>query len=133
MRRLVVAALLLAAVGVPPASAAGPSGDPAAWTDRQLAAQLVLAGYDMAHVGDAVPWVQAGLGGVILFGKPPGDLRARLARVRGAGSVVPLVASDEEGGQVQRLKPLLPALPSAETMGRTRTAAQVRSLAASYG
>lgn len=133
MRRLVVGALLLAAVGVPPASAAGPSGDPAAWTDRQLAAQLVLAGYDMAHVGDAVPWVQAGLGGVILFGKPPADLRARLARVRGAGSVVPLVASDEEGGQVQRLKPLLPALPSAETMGRTRTAAQVRSLAASYG
>jgi beta-N-acetylhexosaminidase len=133
LRRLVVGALLLAAVGVSPASAAGPSGDPAGWTDRQLAAQLVLAGYDMSHVGDAVPWVQAGLGGVILFGKPPSDLRARLTRVRTAGSVVPLVASDEEGGQVQRLKPLLPALPSAETMGRTRTTAQVKALAASYG
>jgi beta-N-acetylhexosaminidase len=133
MRRAVAGALLLAAVGLVPARAAGPNGDPSRWTDRQLAAQLVLAGYDMNRVGDATAWVQAGLGGVILFGSPPADLRGRLTRLRAAGSVVPLIASDEEGGLVQRLKPLLPALPSAETLGRTRTPSQVRSLAASYG
>jgi beta-N-acetylhexosaminidase len=133
LRRLLALVVTVVAAAVSPAQAAGPTGDPSGWTDRQLAAQLVLAGYDMSHVGDAVPWLQAGLGGVILFGRPPSDLQARLTRLRGSGSVVPLVASDEEGGQVQRLKPLLPVLPSAEAMGRTMTAAQVRNLATSYG
>ena len=77
--------------------------------------------------------MRAGLGGVVLFGTPPSDLRTRLARLRTAGTVVPLVSSDEEGGQVQRLRTLLGRLPSAEEMGRTRTPAQVRALAASYG
>lgn len=133
MRRLLVLALLASLVGVAPARAAGPAGDPAGWTDRQLAAQLVLAGYDMAHVSDAAPWVAAGLGGVILFGTPPTDLRARLARVRAAGAVVPFIASDEEGGQVQRLRSLLGAVPSAEYMGRTWTTTRVRDVAVSYG
>ena len=133
MRRLLVAALAAGMLAAVPADAAGPTGDPAGWTDRQLGAQLVLAGYDMSRVGDATPWVQAGLGGVVLFGTPPSDLRARLSRLRAAGSVVPLVASDEEGGRVQRLRSLLGPLPSAETLGRTRTTGQVRDLAASYG
>jgi beta-N-acetylhexosaminidase len=93
----------------------------------------VLAGYDMSRLGDAVPQVQAGLGGVVLFGTAPSDLRTRLTRLRSAGSVVPLIASDEEGGQVQRLKAVLGRLPSAEAMGSTRTTAQVRDLALSYG
>ena len=134
MRRLLPAlALLVPLLAVPPAHAAGPTGDPSTWTDRQLAAQLVLAGYDMSRTDDALPWVREGLGGVVLFGTPPSDLRARLARLRAAGTVVPMVASDEEGGRVQRLRSVLGALPSAETMGATRTPAQVRSLAASYG
>ncbi|MCA1721970.1 MAG: glycoside hydrolase family 3 protein, partial [Actinobacteria bacterium] len=133
MRRLLVALLLVAGIAAAPAHAGGPTGDPSGWTDRQLAAQLVLAGYDMSRLGDAVPQVQAGLGGVILFGTPPSDLRTRLARLRASGSVVPLVASDEEGGRVQRLRTVLGALPSAEAMGSTRTPAQVRDLALSYG
>src|SRR4051812_30576769 len=87
----------------------------------------------MSRISDATPWVQAGLGGVILFGTPPADLRVRLARLRAAGSVVPLVASDEEGGQVQRLRSLLGAVPSAEYMGRSWATAQVRAVATSYG
>ena len=135
MRRLLplLALLLPLLVQTPTAQAAGPTGDPSRWTDRQLAAQLVLAGYDMNRTDDALPWIRNGLGGVVLFGKPPADLAARLKRLRAAGNVVPLVASDEEGGQVQRLRSLLGALPSAEEMGRTRSPAQVRSLAASYG
>jgi len=134
LRRLVpVLALLGALVAVPTAQAAGPAGDPSGWSNRQLAAQLVLAGYDMGHVSDATPWVQAGLGGVILFGTPPSDLRARLTRLRASSPVVPLVASDEEGGQVQRLRSLLGAVPSAEYMGRSWTTGHVRDVAVSYG
>ncbi|MDT7572628.1 MAG: beta-N-acetylhexosaminidase [Actinomycetota bacterium] len=103
------------------------------WTGRQLAAQLVMAGYDMGRVGDATPWVQAGLGGVVLFGTPPSDLRSRLTRLRGSSSVVPLVASDEEGGRVQRLRAVLGPVPSAEYMGQTWTTAHVRDVAQSYG
>ena len=137
MRRLrpLLALLVLAVLvpAAPDARAAGPTGDPAGWTDRQLAAQLVLAGYDMSRTDDAIPWVREGLGGVVLFGTPPADLRARLQRLRAAGTVVPLVASDEEGGRVQRLRSVLGPLPSAKELGRSRTTAQVRSLAASYG
>lgn len=134
MRRLLILLLpVLLLLPVAPAAHAGPTGDPARWTDRQLAAQLLLAGYDLRRTDDALPWVREGLGGVVLFGSPPSDLRSRLARLRAAGRVVPLVASDEEGGSVQRLRTLLGRLPSAETMGRTRTPAQVRALAASYG
>ncbi|MGI8535671.1 MAG: glycoside hydrolase family 3 N-terminal domain-containing protein, partial [Mycobacteriales bacterium] len=107
--------------------------DPAGWTDRQLALRLVMAGYDMSRTDAALPWVRDGLGGVLLFGRPPGDLGGRLSRLRSAGVLAPLVASDEEGGQVQRLAPLLPRLPSAATLARTRTPAQARALAVSYG
>ncbi|MDQ3343696.1 MAG: hypothetical protein M3524_09005 [Actinomycetota bacterium] len=134
MRRLLPAlALLLPLLSAPHVQAAGPTGDPSTWTDRQLAAQLVLAGYDMSRTDDAVPWVREGLGGVVLFGTPPADLAARLKRLRAAGTVVPVVASDEESGRVQRLRSVLGPLPSAEELGRTRSTAQVRSLAASYG
>jgi beta-N-acetylhexosaminidase len=132
-RLLPVLALLLPLLPAAPTQAAGPTGDPSGWTDRQLAAQLVLAGYDMSRTDDAVPWVREGLGGVVLFGTPPSDLAARLKRLRAAGTVVPMVASDEEGGRVQRLRSVLGALPSAETMGATRSSADVRGLAASYG
>jgi predicted outer membrane protein len=69
-RLLPVLALLLPLLPTPSAQAAGPTGDPSTWTDRQLAAQLVLAGYDMSLTDDAVPWVREGLGGVVLFGTP---------------------------------------------------------------
>ena len=134
MRRLLLVLLpVLLLLPTAPSAQAGPAGDPSRWTDRQLAAQLVLAGYDMRRTDDALPWVRNGVGGVILFGPPPADLAARLKRLRAAGSVVPLIASDEEGGRVQRLRTVLGPLPSAEAMGRTRTPAQVRALAAQYG
>jgi beta-N-acetylhexosaminidase len=53
--------------------------------------------------------------------------------VRAAGAVTPFVASDEEGGLVQRLRDVIYPLPSAQWMGQHRTPAQVRALAADYG
>jgi beta-N-acetylhexosaminidase len=69
----------------------------------------------------------------VLFGTPPRDLRARLAAVRAAGTVPPLVASDEEGGEVQRLAPLIYPLPSAQWMGSHRKPARVQRMASAYG
>lgn len=112
----------------------GPAAqDPATWSNRRLAAQLVLAGVDMDHLDVAADWARRGAGGIVLFGDPPAHLRAKLRTVRDAGRVVPFVASDEEGGLVQRLRDVIYPLPSAQWMGRHRSPAQVREAATAYG
>jgi len=104
--------------------------DPATWSSRQLAAVLVMTG---AKMGDAAAIRRAsekGTAGVVLFGPPSPNLAQTLRNARAAAprGNPPLIASDEEGGQVQRLSSLIYPLPSAETMGRwgpakiTRTA-----------
>lgn len=130
---LLLTAVVAAAVVAAPSQAAGPSGDPAGWTDRQLALRLVMAGYDMRRTAAALPLVREGLGGLVLFGRPPADLGERLAELRAGGGPALLVGSDEEGGQVQRLAGPLPRLPSAAAVARTRSPAQSRLLAADYG
>jgi beta-N-acetylhexosaminidase len=106
---------------------------PKEWSNRRLAAQLVLAGIDMHHLDLAADWARRGAGGIVLFGEPPSHLRAKLRVVRDAGRVRPFVASDEEGGLVQRLRDVIYPLPSAQWMGRHRTAGQVHDIAAAYG
>jgi beta-N-acetylhexosaminidase len=86
-----------------------------------------------AKMGDAAAITHAaesGVGGVVLFGPSSPNLAGTLKRARAVApkGSPPLIASDEEGGQVQRLSSLIYPLPSAETMGRwsqskiTRTA-----------
>lgn len=73
---------------------------------------------------------QNGLAGVVLFGPSSPNLADTLSKARAAAprGNPPLIASDEEGGEVQRLSSLIYPLASAETMGRwspakiTRTA-----------
>ena len=137
MLRARLTALLLAAAAVvrpapPPAAAATLPPDPASWSNQQLAAQLVVGAVSMSSLGTARTWAANGLGGVVLLGTPPSTLAAQLASVRAAGPVVTLVASDEEGGRVQRLGPAIYPLPSAEWMGLNRTPAQVQARAADY-
>ena len=114
---------------------AGTVNDPATWTNRRLAAQLVVASVSMGGLGAAESWVRAGVGGVVLLGSPPAatQLHARLMRLRSLSVPQPLVASDEEGGLVQRLTSVIYRLPSAESMGRHWTTAQVRARATDYG
>lgn len=107
--------------------------DPQTWPDRRLAAQLILAGVDVNGVRATCRSVRRGLGGLVLFGSPDDGLRGDLRRVRTcSGPVQPWIASDEEGGVVQRLRPLLGRLPSAASMGRM-SPAQVRNTARRYG
>lgn len=128
-----VAAATLVLLAVPAPAHAAYSNDPNNWTSQQLAGQLVMAGVQMSSLATAKTWVTNGIGGIVLLGTPPSNLGAQLAAVRASGPVVPFVASDEEGGRVQRLKSVIYALPSAEAMGATRTTGQVQSLAYDYG
>lgn len=93
--------------------------DPAGWGNRRLAAQLTVSCVDMADLGAARRQARAGIGGIVLLGDPPAHLRARLRVVRAAAPtrVEPILASDEEGGRVQRLRRVIYRLPSARTMG----------------
>jgi beta-N-acetylhexosaminidase len=131
--RAFVAATALVLVAIPAPAHAAYSNDPNNWTSTQLAGQLVMAGVPMSSLSTARTWVANGIGGIVLLGTPPSNLGAQLASVRAAGPVVPFVASDEEGGQVQRLESVIYALPSAETMGATRTTSQVQAIAYDYG
>ena len=133
---VVTAALLGLPVPAAPAHAAGPSpssSGPASWPPRRLAAQLVLAGIDMSRLDRAVDWSARGVGGIVLFGSPPAHLRRQLRAVRTAGRITPLVASDEEGGLVQRLADKIYPLPSARWMGAHWRPRHVRRVAADYG
>jgi len=94
--------------------------DPQNWSSRQLAAELVMTG---AKMGDTVAIEHAaarGVGGIVLFGPSSPDLARTLRRARAASPQgnSPLIASDEEGGRVQRLASLIYPLSSAEVMGR---------------
>src|SRR4051812_31122911 len=99
--------------------------DPATWPIRRLAAQLVFSCVDLGDLDAARGQAAAGIAGISLLGSPPPrHLGARLAAVRRSArtAVLPFVASDEEGGTVQRLRDVIYRLPSARTMGGWRPA-----------
>lgn len=123
----------------PPAPTGAPRhdpGDPATWPSRQLAAQLVFSCVQTGDLGTAVAHSRAGIGGIVLLGRPSD--RAALAdglrstRAAAPHSIAPLIASDEEGGRVQRLKGLLGPVPSAAEMG-TWPDTRIEQTAREYG
>lgn len=121
---------------VSPASQESPYAgvDPSRWSTHRLAAQLIFSCVDMRHLDRARRQAAVGVGGITLLGThPPRHLRARLAEVREAARsrVLPAVASDEEGGTVQRLREVIYRLPPARAMGRWRPA-RVRRTAHEY-
>ena len=129
--------VLLSGAVVAPASPPGSVSavaDPAGWSSRRVAAQLTFSCVDTADLGTARRHARAGIGGITLLGdRPPSDLRSRLAGVRRASTttVAPFIASDEEGGTVQRLGRVIHRLPSARTMG-TWSPARVRRTSSAY-
>ena len=106
------------------------------WSLERRAAQLVVAPAEEDDVLAVQPQVAAGVGGIILFGSDaPPTLPADLATLRkaAAGGVPPLVMTDEEGGEVQRMANLVGNLPWPRTMAATMTVDQVRALAEQLG
>lgn len=109
--------------------------DPSTWTDRQLAAQLTFSCVQAHDLDRVKTHAAAGVGGIMLLGnRAPRNLRRGLA-VAGAAAprgIRPFIASDEEGGAVQRLRYRIYRLPSAKTMGTWRSS-RVRATARRYG
>jgi beta-N-acetylhexosaminidase len=102
------------------------------WSIQRRAAQLVAAPAEETDVLAVRSLVREGLGGIILFGsQAPPSLPSELATLRGdaPGGLAPLVMTDEEGGEVQRMANLAGSLPWPRTMAATMTVAQVRALA----
>ena len=90
-------------------------------SDRRLAAQVIFGCTDSANARAQRSMASEGVGGIVLLGsRPPRSLKVQLRSVQDAAPQGHRVhiASDEEGGTVQRLAPLIYRLPSAETMGQ---------------
>ena len=106
------------------------------WSLRRRAAQLVVVPAEQDDVLATAPLVAAGVGGIILFGSDaPSTLPAELAALRRTApdGVPPVVMTDEEGGEVQRMANLVGNLPWPRTMAATMTVTQVRALAEQVG
>jgi beta-N-acetylhexosaminidase len=86
--------------------------------------------------GSALPEVQAGAGGVLLFGSAaPSNLGAQLASVETQvpGQIGLLVMTDEEGGGIQRMANLAGSLPWPAWMGANWSPAQIQDAVAAVG
>ena len=111
------------------------AADPTTWTDRQLVAQTIFQCAPVSNIGALSRAVRKGLGGVVLLGGvAPNNFAQQITKLveRSGDHVAPLIASDEEGGAVQRLADVIYPLQSAETMG-TWSESDVTRTAAKYG
>ena len=73
------------------------------------------------------------LGGIGLLGQPNAQIGTDLAALQQASFVPLLVASDEEGGSVQRLATLLGPIPSAAKTAQLKTPEDTRQQWVEYG
>lgn len=83
--------------------------------------------------GAALPEVQAGAGGLLLFGSAaPGNLGSLLAAVQSQvpGEIGLLVMTDEEGGGIQRMANLAGSLPWPAWMGANWSPSQIQNAVA---
>ena len=86
--------------------------------------------------GAALPEVQAGAGGLLLFGSAaPPNLGSLLAALKAEvpGQIGLLVMTDEEGGGIQRMANLAGSLPWPAWMGANWSPAQIQSAVAAVG
>ena len=107
----------------------------ASWPLERRLAQLLMVGVDGRTGNEAEALVaRYGVGGVFVGGDESAVFRdGSLTRLRAVAEIPPLVAVDDEGGRVQRIDQLAGPLPSARSMARTMTPAQVREIAAQRG
>ena len=125
------------------ASAPGPTTSPsppaaselAGWSNRRLAAQLVFCSVPATNPLAGKKFARMGVGGIVILGGGArsgigGDLAAVLRAA--PHGIKPFIASDEEGGQVQRLRGVIYPLPSARVQGGW-SVSRTRATAEDYG
>jgi beta-N-acetylhexosaminidase len=115
-----------------PTSACSNASMLATWNLPRLAEQTIVIPVEETGVASIRSEVVAGAGGVILFGSTaPANLGTELHALAAAapGGIAPLVMTDEEGGDVQRMANLVGSIPSAREMGATMSPSRIQSLA----
>lgn len=120
----------------PPSATCTTASALAGWSLTRLAEQTVVVPVDESDVSRVTAEVQAGAGGIILFGsKTPTGFKTALSQLVGKapGGIAPFVMTDEEGGAVQRMPNVVGTIPSARTMAATMTPDQIKSLALQVG
>jgi beta-N-acetylhexosaminidase len=108
----------------------------ATWSLERLAIQTLTVPAKETSVSSATANVSSGAGGVILFGSSaPASLASSLATLiaKAPDGIAPFIMTDEEGGTVQRMPNVVGRIPSARTMARTMTPAQIHDLALHMG
>jgi beta-N-acetylhexosaminidase len=109
--------------------------NPANWTDEALAAQTIFVCASAPNLRNKASDVRKGLGGIALVGNgasPKLKSQIKYLKSKALNGILPVIASDEEGGDVQRLRRAIYTLPSAATMG-TWSDAKIRKTAFAYG
>ncbi len=102
-----------------------------------LARGTIAVGFEGATAADAPFEALRGFGGIVLFARnagEPDDLAALVTALRGLGTPPPLIAVDQEGGRVARLRgELVAAIPSAMAIGAANDPALTERLGVLVG
>ncbi|HEC09572.1 MAG TPA: glycoside hydrolase family 3 protein [Acidimicrobiales bacterium] len=97
------------------------------------AGQVLMAGVPWQDLPGAVGAVSSGrLGGVVVMGRPDASVADFLTVLHSAGEVPVLVAVDEEGGRVQRLRDVIGRLPDAASQAEENTPEELRAMVADH-
>jgi beta-N-acetylhexosaminidase len=139
--RRVVALVIMAAtiVGAPPVHGESPDiaadlPDVSKWSNKELAAQMLFMDAKGNQKSRIKTLEKKGVGGIVLLAPISKKLGSYVkAANKAANKGVPsFIASDEEGGLVQRFRSVIYRLPSAEDMG-AKSNKKITSLTKAYG
>jgi len=120
-------------VAPPTPTACSPLAAIDAWPPARRAAQLVAAPALDGQAAALTAAITQGVGGILLLGSAPADLRQQVIRAGASATTPLLVMADQEGGGVQRLGGLVDSLPWPRQMAATMTPAAVQAAAARVG
>ena len=97
------------------------------------AGQVLMAGVPWTELPGAIGAVASGrLGGVVVMGRPDGSVVESLTALHAANEVPVLIAVDEEGGRVQRLRDVIGRLPPASVQAADNTPDELRVMVAEH-
>lgn len=125
----------VASAETPASPSPAPASELAGWSNRRLAAQLVFCSVPATAPLTGRKYARKGVGGIVILGggarRSIGKDLAAVLRAAPHG-VKPFIASDEEGGLVQRLRDVVYPLPPARVQGGW-SASRTRATAKDYG
>jgi beta-N-acetylhexosaminidase len=104
------------------------------WSNKKLARQLLFLSTGSQTSSKLVQLAQAGIGGIMLQAPIPSQLAklAGKAHKKAPSGIYPVIASDEEGGYVQRFRDRIYAIPSARKMN-SKSNKKITAITKAYG